>query len=184
MKYILMLLLLVSCASVKRMRGTNAVKVSGDEKSNVQVTGEYLQGFSQEKYHVIKVYLQNHEDSWERITKAHIDEVGGSKDFHVILGSDLKKWKKSMELDFNLKIEQEKDKNKKEELEKEKMSLLSLKDDEYLVTNDLTLPAHLQTETWVLIQNREKSFSSLLFRLDFLDSSTVTYKLNLKGESL
>jgi hypothetical protein len=169
---------------MRPMRGTYAEQLSGESKTDVKISALYDQDLSQESYHLIRIYFLNLNDQWLRIKSIHVVEVPGIEDFHFIKDQDLATWKKSMLLDFDLKVEAAM-KEKKElppPIVKEKLQQLDLN---YSLFEPLSLPGKLQVESWTLLQTPGMvELKEIIIEVTYIDSSVVKYKLLVSGVSL
>ncbi len=181
---LLLALFLTGCASVKSMRGEEALLVKGTAKPEVKISALYDSDLSQEGYHLIRIYFLNLADHWQRIKNIEVLDVLGIEDFHLISGGDFKTWKESMSLDHDLKIEKAKTDKGELPIKDIKMELSKLTDKNFLLS-PLSLPSKLQSERWVLLQTPEKSkIREIILKITFIDSSEVIYKLIVEGRSL
>ncbi|MCB9085154.1 MAG: hypothetical protein H6624_12450 [Bdellovibrionaceae bacterium] len=185
MKYLLIIFVLFisGCASVKSMRGTEAQQTSGEDVSHLKITAEGISSLSIENYRMIKVYFRNLNENWLRVKSIEVTEVEGSPNFQVILGKDLVSWRKSMELDFDLKKEKAiKDKAPTAELDSLRAELANYKNEDHLY-EPLSLPSNLQTQKWILLQiPKTETIKGFTFVVRHLDDRQQTYRVVIGGQ--
>lgn len=180
----LLVLSLYGCSSVKPMRGNEGIPLSGEIKPEVKISARYDKDLSQESYHLIEVYFLNLQDHWQRIKKVRVVELPGIEEFHVIQDNDLVTWKKSMLLDFNLKVEEAKKKKIVSPSPEIKERLIGLSSENALFA-ELSLPGKLQVERWVLIQTPGKQkINEMIIEVTFIDSVVTKYRLLVEGTSI
>lgn len=183
MKIVLILMLfLTGCGSSMKkadMRGNMASFLNGDVVSNFHVSSHRDESLSKGQYELVKVYFQNTNEFWLRVKSVEVISVDQVDSYNVIIGSDVKTWLKSMQLQLELKREEAKKKKLKWDSSSQN-ELAGLKEEDYLY-NSFSIPSGLQSEKWLLFQVPEKKrIKSFTVKVELIDTSSQTYKVELK----
>lgn len=182
--YLLMIIVTFGCASNKPKRGNEGYLLSGETKEHFQVAGLYNKELSQERYHVIEIYFSNGAIDWQRVKDIQITSVNPKTHFQIIDKSDIKAWKKSTLLDYEVKLEEAIKMKTPPPALKMKEDLKRLSEDQYL-NAPLSVPAGMHTFAWVLIRTPDTpELQTLNLKVSFLDSSEATYQLSIPGKSI
>ena len=184
MKY-LILLILFSCASYKpRNPGLEASQSAGEKHSELKISALHELDLSHDDYQVFKIYFENASRDWIRLKNVSIKDVKGPEEFHVIRGSDLEVWKKSMLLHDALM---------RDELAKEKKPVppASIRkkmkdlDTSLYAEGSYVLPGQLQTERWLVLQLPPNTLKGILvLNLVFADNSASTFEVQFNEEKV
>jgi len=173
--FLLLLLVITACSSTRAMRGTEARPLGETAVENLKLTLEPVPDLSLEGYRLVNVYFRNLNEEWLQIKSVDVVSVDGAPHFKVVVGEDLKAWRKSMALDIDLRLDHEKDGARRAQLIELKNRLDRYKEEDY-VYGPFRLPSMLQTQKWLLLQmSKHEEVKALNIQLTFIDSSKQVY---------
>lgn len=172
------------CAS-HRMRGEDVPTVEGVRVPNLRVTASEAKALSIDNYCLVDIYLRNLNTDWLRVKNVEIVGVKGADHFRVIVGPDLKQWRKSIALDFDLRIEKSKSPKERDRLRAQKAELAQYADEDHLY-QPFGIPSQLQARKWLLFQfDKKADVSAFKFEITWLDDRRQTFEAALnKKEAL
>jgi hypothetical protein len=179
----LFLILVFSGCAAHRMRGIESETIGGHRMANLKVTASVAKDLSIDQYELIDIYLRNLNPDWLRVKNVEILGVEGVERFHVIVGPDLKVWRKSINLDIDLRLETAKSQASRDQLNAQKTRLAEYSDDDHLYQS-FSIPSQLQTRKWILFQFANKAaVKSFRFEVTWIDDQRQVFEVPLKKDA-